>query len=281
MPEPFEALYAGLLEQLENIEQEVQKVGNRIKSCVLIVKEVTDKLREYVLSNAFDSENEEIQFFKNIKPQFFCHLHYFLKIYSIELSLPVGNDHDIQNFLELELKAIKAFFDANLGFYKYYRSGSTSLDSAYYLRYKRERELSLEGFYPDIDHSFSTEGDRQVSKILANQMLAVYLKDSLEKHLNKARQPSLAQKYPKSMKWTAPKAALIEIIYSLQSYGAFNNGAAGIKEVATYLQEVFQVELGNYYNCFQEIRLRKKSRTVFLDQLTEKLIQRMDEVDER
>jgi hypothetical protein len=40
------------------------------------------------------------------------------------------------------------------------------------------------------------------------------------------------------------------------------------------------VELGNYYNSFQEMRLRKKSRTTFLDQLTEKLVQRMNEADE-
>ena len=34
---------------------------------------------------------------------------------------------------------------------------------------------------------------------------------------------------PKAMTWTASKAGLVEMIYSLQSYGAFNNGAADIK----------------------------------------------------
>jgi hypothetical protein len=118
-------------------------------------------------------------------------------------------------------------------------------------------------------------------KLLANEMFAVHIKECVEKILNEQGQKIFIRPASKPMKWTAPKAALIEIIYSLQSYGAFNNGSADVKEVATYLQEVFHVELGNYYNSFQEIRLRKKSRTVFLDQLTEKLLQRMDEADER
>jgi hypothetical protein len=44
--------------------------------------------------------------------------------------------------------------------------------------------------------------------------------------------------------------------------------------------KIFQVELGNHYHCFNEIRLRKKNRTALLDHLQEKVLQKMDGLDE-
>jgi hypothetical protein len=81
--------------------------------------------------------------------------------------------------------------------------------------------------------------------------------------------------------WTGSKAALIELIYALQSGGVLNNGMASIKEIAENFEKIFQVELGNYYHCFNEIRLRKKNRTALLDHLREKVLQKMDGLDER
>lgn len=82
------------------------------------------------------------------------------------------------------------------------------------------------------------------------------------------------------MVWTAPKASLVEILYALQSTGVFNNGAADIKQLAMWFERNFRISLGNYYHVFQEIRLRKKNRTSFLDQ-KDKLIKRMDDADKR
>ncbi len=83
------------------------------------------------------------------------------------------------------------------------------------------------------------------------------------------------------LSWTASKADLIELINSLQAGGAFNNGKTGIKEIAETFQKLFQIDLGNYYNVFNEIRLRKKNRTAFLDHIREKLIRKMDSLDEK
>jgi hypothetical protein len=88
----------------------------------LLAKKAAEFLREYVLAHPFKIEEEEIQFFKIIKPRFYCHLLYFLKIYSIELCRPVGSDQDIKDFFQMELKANKVFFEDILRFYEYYRS---------------------------------------------------------------------------------------------------------------------------------------------------------------
>ena len=93
----------------------------------------------------------------------------------------------------------------------------------------------------------------------------------------KAVSPAMSKK----LTWTAPKVYLIELIYALQGAGVFNNSVTDIKELTVFFEYTFSVELGNIYNSFSEMRLRKKSRSVFLDLLRDRFIQRMDEADER
>lgn len=83
------------------------------------------------------------------------------------------------------------------------------------------------------------------------------------------------------LSWTASKADMVELINSLQAGGVFNHGKTGIKEIAETFQKLFKIDLGNYYNVFNEIRLRKKNRTALLDHLKEKIIQKMDSLDEK
>jgi hypothetical protein len=48
-----------------------------------------------------------------------------------------------------------------------------------------------------------------------------------------------------------------------------------------HFETSFQVELSNFYHVFNEIRPRKKNRTVLLDELWEKIMRRMDGLDEK
>ena len=76
------------------------------------------------------------------------------------------------------------------------------------------------------------------------------------------------------------KSALVELLYALQSAGSCNNGDIDLKQLANHFEHLFNIDLGNYYRIFQEMRIRKMNRTTFLDQLKARLIQRMDETDE-
>ncbi|OJW05106.1 MAG: hypothetical protein BGO52_21760 [Sphingobacteriales bacterium 44-61] len=93
------------------------------------------------------------------------------------------------------------------------------------------------------------------------------------------REGSEASKVEKRLQWTGSKVSLIELIYSLQSVGVVNNGSADIKMLTAFFERTFQVELGNAYNVFQEMRLWKKARSSFLDSMREQLLRRMDEAD--
>lgn len=81
--------------------------------------------------------------------------------------------------------------------------------------------------------------------------------------------------------WTASKTALIELIYALHTQGVFGNGTIDIKVIATYFEQTFNVNLGDFYHTFLELRNRKTNRTKFIDTLKEGLLRRMDEQEEK
>ena len=58
-----------------------------------------------------------------------------------------------------------------------------------------------------------------------------------------------------------------------------NNGKADIKEIMTYLEASFKVDLGDYYRTYITIKDRKKDRTSFLSNLIKCLLKKMDEDD--
>jgi hypothetical protein len=79
-----------------------------------------------------------------------------------------------------------------------------------------------------------------------------------------------------SLKWTAKKADLIELLYALDAAGCFNNGKASLNWIATYLEEVFNTDLSHFPRDFYEMRLRN-NQMPFMDKLRKLLKKRMDD----
>ena len=71
----------------------------------------------------------------------------------------------------------------------------------------------------------------------------------------------------------------MELVYALQASGLINNGNVGIKDLATALEQLFYVEVGDYYRIFLEIRMRKSNQSKLLDFLKTSLHNRIIEVD--
>lgn len=82
------------------------------------------------------------------------------------------------------------------------------------------------------------------------------------------------------MTWTGNKVDLVELIYAWEASGSFNYGKVSIKDIVAYIEVVFNIHLGDYYNTFKELRNRVK-RTAFLEKLMRILRDRMDEMDRK
>jgi hypothetical protein len=276
-------LHSELEEQLNFITLETEDSINRAELSIEVINACVKKLKAFIIKYKFKSQSEEIHFFKKLKPSIYSKLIYHNTIFNIEAKMPSGGGESTKKYISDELDKIKQFFHQNLEFYKYYRTNSSYLDHKYFVRGKHDIRLTLDSFIFDSDSRFSTSHDYKVSKILANDQLEVYLEDRLASlSLQKTEQPAFSQVHPKiKLNWSESKTALIEVIYAFHSQGVFENGKADLKEIASYFETIFNVELGDYYRTFLEIRMRKSGRTKFLDNLKLNLLKRMDEVDDK
>lgn len=247
--------------------------------CLNICQETIEKLRKYVSENPPKEQADEIIFFKEVLPKFYSQFIYFVKLFNIETNRPTGSDKVQRKYIENQLQRIKYFFDNNLEFYRYYRTGATHFDEAYFSRKKADVRLVHDTLLLAIDNQFYTIQSLRVAKLFANELLRIYLKNQITE-LDRRDEEKSPLKTAALLQWTGPKAALVELIYALQSVGVFNNGVADIKQLTVFIETSFSIDLGNVYNVFQELRMRKKNRTSFVDQLRERLIKRMDEVDD-
>lgn len=154
-------------------------------------------------------------------------------------------------------------------------TNSAYLDHKYFVRGKHDIKLILDNYYFESDHSFSTSHDYKVAKIIANDLIQVYLEDQLcHNNQNKGIEST-------ALNWTGSKVALIELIYALHSQGVFDNGNTDIKVIAQSFENILNINLGDFYHTYLELRSRKANRTKFLDALRDSLIKKMDEQDER
>lgn len=269
-----------LNEQLNFIDLEIDDQIKKCEQAIAIILKSINELKKLTIKNNFKSQSEEIQFFKEIKPQFTSKLIFFNRVYKIEMKKPNGGNKILKKYYNNELLKLKAFFDNELEFYQYYRSGSTYLDYKYFLRGKFDIKLALDSYYFETDTTFSTSHDYKVATILANDLLQLFLENKLIM-LNNNENSEKSQRKPNiKLTWTASKVALIELMYALHTEGAFNNGAVDLKEIAEYFEYVFEIDLGQYRRTFLEIRARKNDRTKFLATLNDSLQKRMDNQDD-
>ena len=273
-------LLSNLNEQLNFIDLEIDNEIKRCEKAIEISITSKEKLRALIQKSNFKSEEEEIQFFKEIKPQFTSKIIFYNTIFNIEMKKPNGGTRVLKKYYNNELIKLKAFFDNELEFYKYYRTGNIYLDYKYFLRGRFDIKLSVNSYYFETDKTFSTSHDYKVAKILANDLIQLYLENKLIMIDNKDNSEKSQRKPNIKMTWTGSKVALIELMYALHTEGVFNNGAADLKDIAEYFEYIFEIDLGQYRRAFLEIRARKTDKTKFITALNEVLLKRMENSDE-
>ena len=174
-----------ILAQIEVDISEIDLYGYNIidvsLSIVHRLQTALNDLRMKIQTYIFPTKEDEILFFKTQKPEILGRLLFFYKIYKIETQCPNGSDEVIRNYINRELDNLTYFFNRNLDFYQYYRSHSTVYDEYYFVRGKADLRLCTDSAQFYKDPNFSTGYDYKVAKIIANEMLRIYLNKRLVK----------------------------------------------------------------------------------------------------
>ena len=277
LPSPYGPWYTELCAALTALGQEETPPVLLAGRSMQLVHECLVRLCEHVSNHPFDGEAAEIFFFKSVRPKFLQLYLYFLELAGIEARRPPGPKAEVENYLRRHRQNLYYYFIDHAEFYGYMESGATLMDNIYFLRGHKDPGDWYRHMNFVTDSRCAVGYDEIAARILANKSLSNYL----DREIRKLHDPDYQPDQKPVLNWSAPKVALVELIYALQSAGVFNRGNADIKQIAHYFEWLFGVELGNFFNTYSEMRLRKKNRTVFLDQLRDTLVRRMDEADAR
>lgn len=180
------------------------------------IRPLFEELREFIHQYTFQDANEEILFFKDIKPFILSKLIYFNDIYTLELRKPNGSKEVIKEYYKKKQTTITDFCNANLDFYQYYRSKATHLDRYYFLRGHENYKLCHNCGMFDKDPLFSTCCDHKIAKMLAYDMLEIYLQQRLQAiEKQEVIDTSRASLPGNPFQWTGTKIAAIELGYAI------------------------------------------------------------------
>ncbi len=248
-----------------------------IEEGIKISRDALRELHKRMSSKRF-SQEEEIYFFKCIKPTIHCELIYYATLYRIESKRPKSSVKSQIKFFNSGIDQFQNYFNENQDFYHYCRRNLTHLDKHYFTRKYTNIKLQVDTSILFLDEGFSTTHDAKVATFWAYEALIKYFKNEIVKLKNNTTDIE----YLKEMKltWSSSKTNLVELIYALHAAAVINKGNIEIKELALLIEKVFNIQLGNYYHTFIEIKARKINQTKFLDQLKKSLIKRIEESDE-
>lgn len=259
------------LHEFANVEKGIQ-----------ISRACVQELRMVLRSGEFATKETEIEFFKNQKPFVYSRIKFYSKLYNFLLERPAGSSKRQRDFIDSRIERLQNSSKKNLDFLKYYREGDTTLDHHYFLRGNDNLSLVSDTSHFYTDAEFSTSHDNMMAKVMAYDLLVAHYNKELvelghaipkEKRINICAELDL--------KWTGTKTDLVELIYALQASGAIKDGSAGIRDMVTACEQMFNIDLGQYYKTYVEIRARKMDRTSFINMLKEQLERRMKQDDER
>lgn len=263
---------------LDDVNDKNLNEFSNVEKGIKISRKYLQKLRVVLRKGKFINKENEILFFKKQKPFIYGQLKFYAKLYKYLLQKPRGTDKSKRNYLDAEIKKLQEYYYYNSEFIKYYRQNATFLDEFYFLRGNDNIGLlsDTSHFYTDVE--FSTSHDNAVAKILAYDLLLNHYTNELNDLKKSTRKISNNEKLLESLSlmWTSNKIDLIELIYSLIASGAVKGD---IKDLATAFEKIFDIDLGNYYRSFLEIRGRKEDFARFSDLLKISLLKKIKEAD--
>jgi hypothetical protein len=257
-------------------EKEYQNIKNTnsdnivIASTVISLIELKSKeLFKWLKKHKFNSEEEEIYFFKDLKPIFISKLIYYKAILNIESNLPTSRKNKIK-FYEEELNAIQEYTNKNKKFYEYYRARASYKDTIYFLRSVEKNIIKRDCSLINYDLKLCTSHDYSMATMIANDILTNYLENKIEELESNNTNIQIINQQP--LNWTGNKIDLVELIYALHVSKKINHGNSDIKEIATTVGKMFNQDLEeNIYRWYIDIKNRKTVRPKFINQLSEGL----------
>jgi len=276
----FEEKNNELIKQLEDIKYSFAGIIERSNKSIIICRNLLNEFRKVITAKEFESIPDEVDFFKRIKQVPFSQLIYYSEVRSFEIQFPKVDRASQLKFIKKKINKLNRFFLYNIDFGQYVNSGASHFDKAYYTRDHLDTyHITTSKFYFQ-DPDFCTPRDMLLGKFKAYTSLINYMDQKKYSIKSRVNGNSVNIKHTEKIPWPFSNTDWVELLYALNAGGMAKQKGLSIIKLSKNLQEIFDFTPKEIYKTFQDIKNRKNSRTLFLDQLTTSLLSEMDKSEE-
>lgn len=143
---------------LQSLETELNAIvevdaNSKITAAIKICHDYLVKLKKYIDENSFKTIEDEIHFFKYIKPKFQSKLIFYLKWQDIQVRKIASDNEAIIKYFHKECRKLKRFLKENSIFHIYILSGQTHFDEKIFTRNNPDLVFYVEPLYIALDPS--------------------------------------------------------------------------------------------------------------------------------
>jgi len=171
-------LYDNMLNDFQKAMELEQDELQSTESRILIAIDYWSKLKLIVKERGFKDENDEIDFFRNVKPRFTSYIEYMALIKDALLAIASDETNKI-SLWKKESDRLKKFYDDNISFIVYYNRKSHDDDLKFFLRKNNDIQNIRSLSDHDNDPEYFASHDHLVTTYLAYNMYAKYARKKL------------------------------------------------------------------------------------------------------
>ena len=252
------------LDRLGYADQKPNPNGEKALSCAV---KTLAAIQNYVVENNFRCIEDEVCFFKNIRPSLSAQITLIHFMNSYQCAISISDEMKIA-LINKTSAYFEQLIDENHAYVIRMQRGIDLDDHELYVRHQFDAPLNDLGRKALKYANIST-----YHSLLLEELLA---KDLIEEFLKNRSNDTVTEDSP--LKWTDKNIELVELIYGLDSAGSINGGNAKINDIVEAFENIFNVKIDKAYRAFIDLKKRQEP-TTFLDKLRNALRKRMNDED--
>ncbi len=254
---------------LNGLDRKCPTILTKAEKGLKLVTKAKNELDRLVTKLGFRNLEDEIHYFKSLKPKILSNLIFYSVLANCEAKRFSLTNEEYNILVRNKLDFVKAHYEDYYEFLLYYNSEAMHLDELYFVRSSVAKPITLSAVFVE-EHS--TGYDVVAAYIIAFK--------ELKEHFENPECESSSTILKTNLEWTASRVALAELLYALKESNAINLGKIDLIELARVLGKIFNTEMDDIHRKFTEIKARKKDRCRFLTELIQSLEAKMDAFDE-
>lgn len=224
-----------LLARVQNDMENYSYQNNQLKFYThraLLYSKAVNELNKAVIDHKFDNIEQEISFFKNIKPKLLTEQHY-----SFHRAQVIQQCHNLSktgrdSVVRVKLQRIDSFFSVHQEFCTYYDLEHTQKDREYFVRLTSRESMNLDYNLVDKDYRSTCEKGHIIGKMLSKKKLSEYFQEVL--HLEPLHNMTKGLHAVGQLNYNGTQTEMVELIYALKASGLLNDSITRISEVLSH-----------------------------------------------